>query len=38
MHPRGLGFFLVEARGKGDLNFYFLFCVKGAGGRGGGGL
>jgi hypothetical protein len=29
MHPRGLGFFLVEGRGEGDLSFFFLFWVRG---------
>jgi ABC-type microcin C transport system permease subunit YejB len=29
MHPRGLGFFLVEVRGEGDLSFFFLFWVRG---------
>ncbi len=31
MHPRGLGFFLVQGRGEGDLSFLFLFWVRGRG-------
>ncbi len=29
MHPRGLGFFLVEGRAEGDLSFFFLFWARG---------
>jgi hypothetical protein len=29
MHPRGLGFFLVEGRGEGDLSFFLKKRVRG---------